>query len=270
MLTFAEDTLQYIMRLDQMPLRANNIPTMFEGLARFEFKYHLPPDQSIFARDYIAQFLDRDPEAGQAGSYTVTSLYFDTPHLSDYYEKGGGFLVRKKLRARIYGSELTAETPNIFLEVKKKYDMAFLKHRVRLSREEWDEFLSGKYSSLLARPRKSHAQKDLEAFLFLLLSEGRTPQYFIRYIREPFISTIGDPIRVTFDSAIECASHDSLSSPAHTYPTASELTVLEVKFTESLPYWFTRLERDLNLARDTYSKYANGVDATSRFNPLPR
>lgn len=243
---------------------------MFEGVSRFEFKYHLSPDDAIFARDYISQFLSPDPEAAPLGSYTVSSLYFDTPHLSDYYDKGGGFLVRKKLRARIYGDGLTAETPFIFLEVKKKYDMAFLKHRVRITQQEWNMIMSGQFSRVLNTERSTHAKKDLEAFLFLLLSEGRTPQYFIRYARAPFVSTAGRPIRITFDSLIEASAHDALTAPIHMSPTYPNLTVLEVKFTDSLPYWFARLERDLNLARSTFSKYANGVDATKRFNPLPQ
>lgn len=243
---------------------------MFEGISRFEFKYHLTPEKAIFARDYIAQFLKKDPEAEMSGIYTVTSLYFDTPHLSDYYEKGGGYLIRKKLRARIYEPGISENTPNVFLEVKKKYDMAFLKHRVRVSREEWDMLGRGEYARILSRERSPHEKKDLDAFLFLLLSEGRTPQYFIRYEREPFISNGGSPIRITFDSHIEAAAHTSLSAPLHCEPVFPNLTVLEVKFTDSLPYWFTRLERDLELARDTFSKYANGIDATRRFSPLPK
>jgi len=251
-------------------MQKHNTTSMFEGISRFEFKYHLSPAKAIFARDYIAQFLKKDPEAEGKGVYTVTSLYFDTPHLSDYYEKGGGYLIRKKLRARIYGRGLSNETPDIFLEVKKKYDMAFLKHRVRISREEWDALGRGEYAHILARERSVHARKDLEVFLFLLLSEGRTPQYFIRYIREPFISDGGAPVRITFDSQVEAAAHASLEAPIHCEPVSPNITVLEVKFTSSLPYWFTRLERDLELARDTFSKYANGIDATKRFSPLPK
>lgn len=243
---------------------------MFEGISRFEFKYHLSPEQAIFARDYITQFLSPDPEAGTKGSYVVTSLYFDTPHLSDYYEKGGGFLIRKKLRARIYESGITETTPAVFLEIKKKYDMAFFKHRVRISHLEWDALMRGEYASLLSQQRPVHEQKSLEAFLFLLLSEGRTPQYLIRYEREPFVSTGGALIRITFDHDIEATAQSSLIAPIHAEPVFPNTTVLEVKFTDNLPYWFTRLERDLELARDTFSKYANGIDATKRFSPLPK
>src|SRR3989338_10473193 len=106
---------------------------------RFEFKYTLDPLQEQALRSAVNRFMKPDPAAEKrGGSYRVTSLYFDTPQLMDYYDKSGGHLMRKKLRARIYEPSLRPETPEIWLEIKKKYDMSFQKTRCLISWDDWN------------------------------------------------------------------------------------------------------------------------------------
>ena len=122
---------------------------------RFEFKYILDPIQEQALRSAVNRFMEPDPLAARrGGSYPVTSLYFDTPQLADYYDKSGGYLMRKKLRARIYEPSLRPETPEIWLEIKKKYDMSFEKSRVLISHEDWKNLKNNRYTNLLANALK--------------------------------------------------------------------------------------------------------------------
>jgi hypothetical protein len=238
---------------------------------RFEFKYILDPAKRMRAEHYVRKFMRLDPSAGAQGTYMVSSIYFETPGLKDYYEKSGGFLERKKLRARVYEKSHEGKTP-VRLEIKNKYDMAFKKELVIISAGDWDDILNRRYARLLSRARSPKDTHVLNRFVLFLLEEGRSPAYFIRYKRTPYV--LGNKkdssyIRITFDEHIEGARHNSLVAPKH-LSTTSNLAVLEVKFCKELPVWFGVMIRDLNLERTSFSKYSRSVDATQRYNPLPR
>jgi len=236
--------------------------------SRFEFKYVLDPLQAMKARNVVAQMLEHDPgESASKGYYIVTSLYFDTPHLTDYYEKSGGFAMRKKLRARIYAPSGTDEAP-VFLEIKKKHDMAFQKSRMCFTPNEWQDLLLGRYSALLSQDRVERDRTTLGEFIWYLLQEGRRPLFFIRYRREAYEDEMR---RITFDTHIEAARHGTLTSPPFTTPvTDEEKTIMEVKFSSGLPGWFRAMVRELEIGRESFSKYGESIDAIASYNPLPR
>jgi len=130
-------------------------------MARFEFKYILDPVTANRAKSFVRRMMWLDPYAKER-LYTVTSVYFDTPQLTDYYDKSGGFLIRKKLRARIYEHSLNSETEHIWLDIKKKYDMAFIKEHIKITRQDWEDILAHRYTILLSRERPAEEQKVLE------------------------------------------------------------------------------------------------------------
>src|SRR3989344_9395414 len=74
---------------------------------RHEFKYILTPHQARLIEEYIERRHLSTDEYAKNGEYFITSLYFDTPGLRDYHEKLAGLNRRHKLRARIYGRDLT-------------------------------------------------------------------------------------------------------------------------------------------------------------------
>ncbi len=238
--------------------------------SRFEFKYILNPVQALEARHFIENAMTLDPSATGKGFYTVTSLYCDTPHRGDYYDKSGGFIDRKKIRARIYEPHLTDTTQTIFLERKLKHDMTFVKTRISISQVEWDLFMSRNFSKLLSSPRERQKQKTLESLLWDYVTENRRPQYLIRYKRWPYLARDGSDLRITFDESIDAIEQDSLKTPTHTTRVRPYATIMEVKFTQSIPPWFLLLLGRLHLTRSSFSKYAMSIDALNVHNPLPR
>lgn len=237
---------------------------------RFEFKYILNPIQALEARHFIENAMTLDPSATDKGFYIVTSLYCDTPHRGDYYDKSGGFIDRKKIRVRIYESYLADTIQTIFLERKLKHDMTFLKTRVSISRAEWDLFMSRNFSKLLSYPREQQKQKLLESLMWDYIAENRQPRYLIRYKRWPYLARDGSDLRITFDESIDTIEQDSLKKPTHTTSVRPYATIMEVKFGHSIPPWFLLLLGRLHLTRSSFSKYAMSIDALNAYNPLPR
>lgn len=229
---------------------------------RYEFKYILDPVTYMKVRDFIdAIELSRDPNA-LSDVYTVTSLYFDTHGLDDYYDKAGGFLSRKKTRVRIYGSGVDDSTTEVHLELKNKHDMFISKDKIHIPIAQWQAFLDGDNDILLNK------------FKVHLLDEGRVPTVMVRYDREAFEETFFDRVRVTFDRNIELICGENLDSTMHDWhdivPVSGMSTIMELKFSGRLPWWFGFMLRKFDLRRSPYSKYAEAVDVAYKYNPLPR
>ncbi|MDA1334998.1 MAG: polyphosphate polymerase domain-containing protein [bacterium] len=234
--------------------------------SRFEFKYRLNPADAARAKSMVSHLLKVDEYAQkQGGSYLVTSLYFDTPDLADYYDKLGGFVERKKVRARVY----EWPTKKVWLEIKHKYDMVFNKLRATISIEDWEDLLNHKYSLVLNRERDPKDKAVLDEFVYYLLAEGRRPAAWVRYKRTPYVSHGADRIRITFDEHLETSHQNDLNEPD--FPThVSGTTIMEVKFSGGLPAWFSTIIKQLDLRRDSFSKYAFAIDTLYREMKLPK
>ncbi|OGZ43241.1 MAG: hypothetical protein A3J55_02505 [Candidatus Ryanbacteria bacterium RIFCSPHIGHO2_02_FULL_45_17b] len=234
-----------------------------EQHTRFEFKYVMDPNRAQAIHSRLLHFgMKADPRALQihaSGSYPVTSLYFDTPTLEDYADKAGGFLHRKKIRVRIYQPFLTDKTPEIWLEKKEKYEMLVSKKRVLLSEKNYQELLYGPRIDLV---------KNHPIFLPLMIY-GMKPIVAVRYVRYPLIASHQSSLRITFDSNIEaCAARDLREIPFMERVTDS--TVMEVKFSYTLPHWFRLLLCEFDISRTAFSKYGRSVETIYRYHPVPR
>jgi hypothetical protein len=236
---------------------------------RFEFKYNLEPGLARLIESELKNYgmrLDKHV-CKKKQNYTVTSLYFDSCHLSDYYDKIDGLLKRKKLRARIYEPCLK-ESNTVWLEVKEKYDMKIHKKRFGLTRDEWETFLKKGPSSLLKINEKSGAKGTKNDVLWHFLSNPVKPFVFIRYIRRPYI--LDDDFRITFDSKIEACKNNCLDYNKFMSPVKNNGVIMEVKFSHLLPFWFKNIIRKYNIRRGAFSKYSNSVDAVYLHNPLSK
>src|SRR3989338_6224317 len=247
---------------------------------RFEFKYILDPVTARKAELFIQRAgMSVDP-AALDGFYLVTSLYFDNALQSDYYDKSGGFIHRKKLRARIYsyGSEGAG---NVWLEIKKRYDSVVRKIRHKLSSSEWENFVSSPAGFLHAA--SSDAKQGLWPIVREMVLTNKKPEVLVRYSRRPYVGVFGgELVRITFDSRLEAHSVRAVGSrygicrkPDLWYPSSwvgieRDRVIMEVKFKRSLPGWFLELIRFLELERVSISKYAKSVEAVRRYQEMPR
>src|SRR6478735_4127467 len=96
-----------------------------EIIERYEHKFLIPerlvPEIRSFAR--TTSCVDR--YAGPDGTYTIRSLYFDTPSLDLYWANDREQRCRFKCRARMY----PGATSPYFLEVKRRVQDVIVKSR---------------------------------------------------------------------------------------------------------------------------------------------
>lgn len=242
-------------------------------MRRFEFKYILP---RLEAREIHRQLLnygmEPDPKSKvyPKNTYPVTSLYFDTPFMADYQDKAGGFLRRKKMRIRIYTHSLSEETPEIWLEKKEKYEMRIAKNRILLDKNDYRDILYGSRLALFSSFKKKN-KPEAETIFYSLFRDKMKPNLITRYLRTPLISQRYSGLRITFDSNIEaCKSRDLHYTQGMMLILPSNQIVMEVKFSEVLPFWFKTILKGFNLSRTSFSKYGKSVEAIYQYNPIPR
>jgi hypothetical protein len=239
---------------------------------RFEFKYVVDPlTARLVELDLLRFGMEKDPEvpAGQ-DDYIVSSLYFDSMLLGDYYDKAGGFLHRKKIRARMYDLVFTDATSAVWFEIKEKHDMAIRKKRLKLTNDQWRRISGGELIDS-AKEGWNDAQKNVwNEIRWHTALEGRKPAVFVRYWRRPFVSRFVSDIRITLDYNIEACKSDDLLYDNGMMPLAERQVILEVKYSKALPYWWGEIVRKHNLMRSSFSKYASGIDAAHRYHALPR
>jgi len=215
----------------------------------------------------VGMTADSNTEQHHNGRYPVTSLYFDSPFLSDYQDKAGGFINRKKIRVRIYTPVLTNTTPEIWLEKKEKYDMRVSKKRVRLTHEDYKALIDESYAHLL---RRSESTRYGTEILHTIIRQQMRPRAIVRYDRTPLVSKSFSDLRITIDSRIEaCLAEDMWYTPSMIFVTP-HTTVMEVKFSRIIPPWFRQIRDHHNLVRTAFSKYANSLEAMHRYYPIPR
>ncbi|MDR0668906.1 MAG: VTC domain-containing protein [Treponema sp.] len=112
--------------------------TIFE---RYENKYLISRDQA----DTLVPFLSARMTPDRYASYSVASVYYDTPDYSLIRRSLEKPVYREKLRLRCYGSAGADTT--VFLELKKKYKKRVYKRRIGLPYALARDFPTGGWES---------------------------------------------------------------------------------------------------------------------------
>lgn len=214
---------------------------------RREIKYSISEVDYYCYLNLFNTILKMDPHSKE-GSYTVRSLYFDTPMNDDYYSKMSGEEVRKKIRLRLYD----VHTERVKLELKRKINVNQVKETVWISATDAKALVEMKYDVLLKYEEKT-AQT-----IYNIMSLGQyRPVVLIDYDRRAFYHEENN-IRITLDSQIRSSeidfdlfSEDVLMVPAFTTYHA----ILEVKFNGDLFSWITEVLKGRDTVNQSLSKY---------------
>lgn len=212
--------------------------------AAFEVKYQLSEQEAREIEGWARQNLIPDGY-GDRGTYRVTSVYCDTPHL-DVFHRSPGYR-RSKYRVRRYD-----QGGPLFLEQKTKKGDRVRKKRVEVSPEELAFLLADE------PPLGWHG----EWFGRRVREKNLRPTCGLSYVRTAFFGqSESGPIRMTFDREV-------VGSPAEGWgvPTVengrgilSDGVLLEMKFHIHLPVLFRDLLPRLPAAPSRFSKYRQGV-----------
>ena len=214
-------------------------------LSRHEEKYILTYRQYLLLRQRALQVLTPDAH-GSAGTYTITSIYYDDPLNTALDEKLDGLAFHSKFRARTYD-----------------YDTGF----VRLERKDKQGILTNKISSvipwqqlpLVTQPGAwEQVEGSTRELLQQMQAKGLQPVVAVRYIRDAFFHT-GSDLRLTFDRELEAIPPDpqALRDPDfHGIPVLEPgSVVMEIKYGSYLPTFLRKLTR-VRAPQLSLSKYA--------------
>lgn len=250
---------------------------------RIELKYILPERRVTELLDRISPYMDLDPflRARDAGSYPVTSLYFDSFDLQSLFTKEAGWLSRRRIRLRTYAETFVPGT-TAFLEIKRRHDFLVSKDRFPLTITD-DLLIDPRSPGLLRRMFRSAREQDHPAADESMVLDAwfnLQPTALVAYDRIAFVGRNDPELRLTVDRDLEgvwkpwsvtgqelrrrCGVHPILPrlmsygvhqaqgpNPLRT----NEYVIVELKFAQGIPAWTHQIIQNMNLDRSAYSKY---------------
>lgn len=227
---------------------------------RYEFKYILNHIQAQQIQNHIESIgIERDDNS-KTGSYIVNSMYFDTPFLDDYQDKEGSLLIRKKMRARTYEDCWGSSMNRVWLEIKNKRNFSIFKERTPITSEQWRKFILSNSCLPLLQDFSLGDQDILKRFSYIYTKDRYEPHVIVKYNRAAYLVNHTSKVRITFDRNIRTGFVNDLHQVSEpTVPVTLNETIMEVKFREQLPYWFTDLVNHYEISRMDFSKYNYSV-----------
>lgn len=243
---------------------------------RYELKFPIQLDQKVRFLARARHALEEDPH-GENATYRVSSVYFDTPDFTSYWEKLDGEAVRRKFRLRYYSIDHSNGQPHVkaaFMEIKHRINNTVFKERVRLSDEGAEAILSSGGEELVSLdahvlPGEERKQATINAIERAASRPGFRSVHVITYLREAWMGTRDERLRLTFDSCCRVgrptAYLDVGTGPSK--PILPEnMYIMELKFNHAVPRWIRDIAVHERIMLDRFSKYAAGVEAAGLCN----
>lgn len=219
---------------------------------RYEYKYIIPNNIAHGLIPYIARHMDYDAYSKGGQTYSVHSVYFDSPERSAFYEKIAGIERRHKYRIRAYSKNLGPDDP-VFFEVKEKEKDIILKRRFSSTFSQVPEILSQNLSL---------DDKTFREWKFAILRRNLTPNILIEYDRLAFVPRSPLDLRITLDQNLRYANMKDVadfSAPSRIVEVMKHSSVLEIKFRHFIPRWTLDLIQKYDLRNDAFSKFCESV-----------
>lgn len=212
---------------------------------RFEIKYLLNRQDKI----KILQAMEPHMRLDTYGRTTIRNIYFDTDNYRLIRRSLEKPAYKEKLRLRSY--QAAGPQDPVFVELKKKYQSVVYKRRMTLPLEQAVE------SFAQGTPLPALSQIGEEIDYFRRFYQTLRPAVFLSYEREAFFPLEGGDFRVTFDENILYRRQDlSLGSGVYGIPLLEEgQTLMEIKTSDAIPLWMSRILNQRHLYKTSFSKY---------------
>lgn len=238
-----------------------------EVFNRYEHKYLI--DRATYEK--VLEIMDRhmtlDKHNQDHKPYTIANVYYDTP--DDY-------LIRKSLSKPVYKEKLRLRSygvPNsdtkVFLEIKKKYNGLVNKRRSVLKLSEAHNLLeTGKIPEI-----KDYMNGQvLNEIAYFLSHYDLMPKVYLAYDRVAYFEQGNQDLRISFDMnirsrrynvALEKGDYGEMLLDGDTY-------LMEIKTSRAKPLWLTNMLTELNIKRQSFSKYGTEYKNTTSSEPMKK
>ena len=212
---------------------------------RVEKKYLVSSADARLLQRQFSRLLHCDPFYRSFDPYLVSSLYFDDPNLSAFYEKTAGVNHRVKFRIRYYNDS------NDFIRLEKKEKIG------DFCRKTGERVSLDMAQRLISDPSFSADTQDvLSDFCLARKSEKLLPAIIVSYRRTVFCHPVGN-VRITFDSALSAATPQKFFQNPLGFPVGDPSTVLmEVKFDTVFPPFLSEVMENVPKLLVSHSKYS--------------
>ena len=224
---------------------------MSNTFKRLEKKTTLPSDRARELEARLTPYMVPDAHNADGKPYLICNLYFDTEDDHVIRQSVDKPPYKEKLRLRSYG--IPTGDSKVYLELKRKLDGVGTKRRTRLCLSEAETYLeTGIHPAGLPYPD----EQVLREIDYYRSRERVEPRVYISYLRTAYRGLEDPSFRVTFDRDILARRHDlKLELGRYGTPLLTEgTTLLEVKFSGAVPFWFARLMSEFGLSFHTFSK----------------
>lgn len=222
-------------------------------------------------REAILPHMAYDTYGDPHGKYNIISLYYESDDKVIYYETMNRLRFRQKLRLRVYDQVTTED--NSFIEIKQKFKNVVNKRRSVLPLKDAYRVLAEPYNEdLIMSANASNPQILREALHFKDLYALK-PATVVSYDRQAFsgVAKNEQDLRVTFDYNLMCRADDLAveNGPQGIHFVDQDLVILEVKVSNSVPFWLSRILSDFNFTRQGFSKFCTSIDLLEELGDLP-
>ena len=221
---------------------------MENGL-RHEYKYLISRADAELLKLRLPHIMERDPNAGENGQYTIRSLYFDDVDAAAYYEKVDGLDNRAKYRIRFYNYDGS----NIKLEKKEKLGNLTRKTAQTITKRD-----ARALEYAISEGCPDTPEGLTEELRLAVLGRGLRPKVLVDYDRTPFLCHAGNT-RITIDENLRTRpyiAHLFASPRAMTPVLQPDEVILEVKFDDFLPGYLADALADIPKINMAISKFA--------------
>ena len=241
-----------------------------EMKGRYELKF--PIDFAM--KDVIVKEASHGLKADANGVnavYRVSSMYFDTPDYTAYWEKLDGEEILMKYRLRYYTVEDNdgqLYVRNGFMEIKHRINNTVFKERVALTDEGANTILKHPESELKnivnhVKPEELEKKTTLSRLTKAANIPGFTGVNIITYLREAWEGIHDHRLRVTFDSSCMVYRPDQYGHVGNhegQYFLPPDKCILEVKFNQAIPRWIRDIVNKYQVKLQRFSKYCTGLE----------
>ena len=240
---------------------------------RIESKYLIDHELAHRIRAQCRTILPQDPYSASqpTDQYPVRSIYLDSPDGQLLQSTLDRQPTRLKLRVRTYRA-LSCQNTELpaFLEIKRKSHGAIHKTRAKRSAAEARNLLSNGHvfhprSAALDATAASNASSTNE-FLKMRHHLRARPVIGVFYTREAYESNSGDGVRISFARNLHYGVLDCSKEEPDViwFPVTMRAVILEIKFTNTFPFWVHELVRRSELARRGVCKFVICLQAARR------